>query len=163
MRDKCYVSKDEHVVEDEMNVPERTRSHERGFTLVEMLVVLLILGGLSTIAVLSITRFLGSGTAEAANTEAHNAHAAISCCLADAGVGQLDTDVPVNWDGSNDVVTATSDEGLLYDASHSLRGKRLKATYVVTPAGEIAGVADQEWSGITWEDGQWKKDKKEKK
>ncbi len=53
----------------------RVRS-ERGFTLVELLVVLLILGGLSSIAVLAITRFLGSGTAEAANTEVHQAQ----CC-----------------------------------------------------------------------------------
>jgi len=51
---------------------------ERGFTLAELLVVLLILGSLSAIAVLSITRFLGSGTAEAANIEVHNAHTAIS-------------------------------------------------------------------------------------
>ncbi len=106
---------------------------ERGFTLAELLVVMLILGGLASIAVLAITRFLGNGTAEAANTEVHNAHAAISCCLADAGAGQLDTDVPVNWDGSEDVITATGAGGVVYDAADTLRGKRLKATYTVTP------------------------------
>ncbi|MBN2100260.1 MAG: type II secretion system protein [Dehalococcoidia bacterium] len=138
---------------------ESTISHERGFTLVEMLVVLVILGALASVVVLAITQFYGKGNAEAANTEVHNAHAAISCCLADAGVVQLDTDVPVNWDGSDDVVTATSAGGVTYDASTSLRGKRLKATYTVNPSGEITGVADQEWSGITWENGRWKKDK----
>jgi prepilin-type N-terminal cleavage/methylation domain-containing protein len=81
--------------------------NERGFTLAELLAVMLILGGLSAIAVLSIVHFLSSGAAEAANTEVHNAHAAISGCLADAGADRLDTDVPVNWDGSDDVVTAT--------------------------------------------------------
>ena len=134
--------------------------NERGFTLAEMLVVMIILGCLSAIAVLSITRFLGSGAAEAANTEVHNAHAAISCCLADAGASQLDTDVPVNWNGSEDVITATSTGGVVYDAADTLRGKRLKATYTVTSTGEITGVTDQEWNGVTWEDGRWKKDKK---
>ena len=151
---------DDHIVEDEMKLRERTTNHERGFTLVEMLAVLVILGGLASVVVLAVTRFYGKGTAEAANTEVHNAHAAISSCLVDAGVGQLDTDVPVNWDGSDDVVTATSAGGIVYDASDSLRGKHLKATYTVTPAGDITGVANQEWSGITWENGHWKKDKK---
>jgi prepilin-type N-terminal cleavage/methylation domain-containing protein len=134
--------------------------NERGFTLAEMLVVMIILGCLSAIAVLSITRFLGSGAAEAANTEVHNAHVAISSCLADAGAGQLDNDAPVNWNGSEDVITATSAGGVVYDAADTLRGKRLKATYTVTPTGEITGVTDQEWKGVAWEDGSWKKGKK---
>jgi prepilin-type N-terminal cleavage/methylation domain-containing protein len=136
--------------------------NERGFTLAEMLVVMLILGCLSAIAVLSITRFLGSGAAEAANTEVHNAHAAIFGCIADAGAGHLDTDVPVNWDGSDNVVTATGAGGVVYDAADSLRGRRLKATYTVTPEGEITGATDQEWPGVVWEDGRWKKEKKDK-
>jgi len=48
------------------------------------------------------------------------------------------------------------------DAADSLRGKRLKATYTVNPSGEITGVTDQEWSGVVWEDGRWKKEKKDK-
>ncbi len=142
------------------NVMRAIRS-ERGFTLAELLVVLLILGGLSAIAVLAITRFLGSGAAEAANTEVHQAHVAITSCMADAGVSQLDVGAPVDWDGSEDVVTATGTGGVVYDAADSLRGKHLKATYKVTPGGEITGVADQEWSGVSWEDGRWKKDKKD--
>lgn len=131
--------------------------NERGFTLAELLVVLLILGGLAAIAVLSIARFLGSGTAEAANAEVHQAHAAISCCMIDAGVRQLDAEAPVSWDGSEGVVTATGMAGMVHDAAHSLRVKRLKATYMVTPGGQITGVQDQEWSGVSWEDGKWKK------
>jgi prepilin-type N-terminal cleavage/methylation domain-containing protein len=138
----------------------RRAHNERGFTLAEMLAVMLILGSMSAIGVLAITRFLGTGAAEAANTEVHNAHAAISTCLADAGAGQLDSDIPVRWNGSEDVITATSAGGVVYDAADTLRGKRLKATYTVTPTGEITGVTDQEWKGVAWEDGSWKKDKK---
>jgi prepilin-type N-terminal cleavage/methylation domain-containing protein len=157
-RQQCYVNHDEHVVEDGVKGTMRKVHSERGFTLAELLVVILILGALASIAVLAITRFVGTGVAEAANTEVHNAHIAISSCLADAGAGQLDIDVPVNWNGSEDVITATSSGGVVYDAADTLRGKRLKATYTVNPSGEITGVADQEWSGITWEDGHWEKD-----
>jgi len=57
------------------------------------------------------------------------------------------------------VVTATGAGGVVYDAADCLRGKRLKATYRVTPGGEITGVTDQEWVGVSWEDGSWKKSK----
>jgi len=135
----------------------RTIHNQRGFTLVELLVVMLILGALASVVVLAITSFMGKGTAEVANTEVHNACVAISCCMVDAGVNRLDADAPVNWDGSEGVVTATSNRGIVYDAANSLRSKRLKATYQVTPDGEITGVAAQEWSGVTWEDGSWQK------
>ena len=137
----------------------RTIHNQRGFTLVELLVVMLILGGLASIAVLAITRFLGSGTAEAANTEVHNASAAISCCMLEAGANQLDAVAPVDWDGSEGVVTATDYGGAVYDAADSLRGKHLEATYTVTPTGEITGVTGQEWSGVTFENGCWKKNR----
>lgn len=130
---------------------------ERGFTLVELLVALVILGGLSSIAVLAITRFLGKGTVEAANTEVHQVYAAISCCLVEAAANQLDIDEPVNWDGSEDVITATSAGGTVYDASDSLRNSNFKASYMVTPTGEITGVTDQEWQGITWVGDHWEK------
>jgi hypothetical protein len=100
---------------------------------------------------------MGSGKVEAANTELHNARLAIGCCISAAGKGDLDNSAPVNWDGSAGVVTDTSDEGVIYDASHYIHGRHLKATYTVAPNGEITGVTDQEWSGITWANGRWEK------
>jgi prepilin-type N-terminal cleavage/methylation domain-containing protein len=135
----------------------RVTHGERGFTLVELLVVLVILGGLASVAVLAITRFMGKGTVEAANTEVHNAYVAISTCMVEAGVSEINISIPTDWDGSKGVITAISAEGVPYDASSSLRGKRLKATYKVTPTGEITGVTEQEWSGITWVDSHWEK------
>jgi prepilin-type N-terminal cleavage/methylation domain-containing protein len=137
----------------------RTIHNQRGFTLAEMLVVMLILGALASVAVLAITRFIGKGTAEVANTEVHNACVAISCCMVDAGVNQLDASTPVEWDGSQNVVTATGAGGVVRDAADSLRTKHFKATYTVSPTGDITGVTGQEWSGVTFEDGCWKKNK----
>jgi prepilin-type N-terminal cleavage/methylation domain-containing protein len=130
---------------------------ERGFTLVELLVVMVILGVLAAVSALSVTHFMSSGNASAANTELHNARSAIGGCMCDAGNGELDSDAPVNWDGSAGVVTDTADGGPVYDASSYLRGKHFKATYTVAPNGQITGVAEQEWSGITWVNDHWEK------
>gem|GEM_PF-274830 len=59
------------------------RHGEKGFTLIELLVVIAILGVLAAVAVPNVGRFMGSGTVEAANTEAHNVQTATLAYMVD--------------------------------------------------------------------------------
>jgi prepilin-type N-terminal cleavage/methylation domain-containing protein len=138
-----------------MNKMKHMTRSDRGFTLVELLVVILILGSLTSVVVLAITRFLGEGTVESANAEVHQARAAIEACFLDAGVAGTDNGTTVNWDGAEDVMTVTGSDGMVYDAADFLRGDSFKATYIVSGSGDITGVTVQDWGDITWVDDHW--------
>jgi len=56
-----------------------------GVTLIELLVVVVILGVIAAIVILNVGGFIGTGTEEAANTEAHQVQTAIVACMAKAG------------------------------------------------------------------------------
>jgi len=63
---------------------------EKGFTLVEILVVVTILGAMAAIAIPNIIEFIGEGKEEANQTEQHNVQTAVLALLVDADVHFLD-------------------------------------------------------------------------
>ena len=126
-----------------------------GFTLVELLVVMFVLGTMAAIATLAVTRFMGSGAVEAANSELYQARAAINICMCEAGVNQLDAAVS-GWDGSEGLVLATDVSGVPHDAATYLDGRKFKARYNVDQNGVITGVTDVSWSGVSWATDCWK-------
>jgi len=109
-----------------------------GFTLVEVLVVLLILGVIATIVMLSLAGFLGSGKEESANTEAHQVQSAVIAYMSANNIH--------SWNGTVDK-SGTTDVH-----SYILNTGRLQAIYTITDGRIASAIAypDGKWADCTW-------------
>ncbi len=140
---------------------------ERGFTLVELLVVVVILGVLAAVATLAVTKFIGSGNVQAANTEMHNAKTAVAACMYDANVAVV-SNIGTAWNGS----IATSPTAGVAPATVALASSYVngtfKASYVFLADGSLVSgsvvgttlvTGATPWSGVAWDTATlaWKK------
>ncbi len=123
---------------------------ERGFTLIEVLVVVALLGVLTAIVVPNVLKFIGSGTIEAANTEAHNVQVAVTAYMAGNELTTADGDVgPADADDIKDADAATSVKGFLINPAG------LQAVYTIV-ASEIEGaetITDSKWVDLEYTKG----------
>ena len=78
---------------------------ERGFSMIEMLVTVGILGILSAVAIVNLVRFTDSGTVEAAETELINVQTTVSAMMIDNDISTL----------PNPVTTPSNDMGAFPD------------------------------------------------
>ena len=118
-----------------MSTTNSRRKCQRGFTVIELIVTLMIMGILAAIIVPRVTTFFGTGTLSAALGELEN--------IRTAAVGYYGQHQ--YWPGDS------SELGEFVSSSP-------KATYVFdTATGRVAGVTDVGWSGVSWstDDGKW--------
>ena len=88
---------------------------ERGFSLVDTLVTVGILGIISAVAIVNLVRFTDSGEVEAAETELHNIQTVVSAMMVDNYISTL----------PNPVTTPTNDMGAFPDET-SIAGSTAK-------------------------------------
>jgi type IV pilus assembly protein PilA len=113
---------------------------QKGFTLIELLVVIAILGVLAAVAIPNVSKFIGKGKVEAANTEFATVQTAIAAYQAD---GYSITD-DLTAAQLSTAVTPYMQNLLMYDYT------LIYAAGQITIEGVDGGGSDADAAGLKW-------------
>jgi type IV pilus assembly protein PilA len=86
------------------------RYGEKGFTMIELLVAIALLGVLAAVAIPNLGKFIGQGKTESYAAELHNIQTGTMAMLVDSTTGELDEVYPTATD---DMKTIQADSGTL--------------------------------------------------
>lgn len=112
---------------------------EKGFTLVELLIVIAILGVLAAVIIPNIGTFMKSGKIGAARAELSTLQVAVDGMMADAGTTNITAEV-TGWQGGEDKVEITVDS-TVYDAGDYVRRSPTTGTFSVATTGIVTCTA----------------------
>ena len=105
---------------------------ERGFTLVELLVVIGIIAALAAVVIPNVSQFVGRGDAAANTTEAQTVQAAVDLLMADTGAVAIAAQAVA----TDNMLTSTPQLSPDY-----IRTTNTKCTYTWTTGGVVTQVA----------------------
>src|ERR1700712_2679603 len=85
--DKTTLRRNAHIMENHIDIEETSSKKDKGFTLVELLIVIVILGILATVTVFAVRGITDKGTKSACDTDKVTLQNAVEAYFANYGTG----------------------------------------------------------------------------